>query len=62
MNPSGIRIGSPAATTRKMKEKEMLKIVHWADEALQNGKDKKVLAKIKKEVKKLCLAFPIPTK
>ncbi|MCX6761498.1 MAG: serine hydroxymethyltransferase [Candidatus Moranbacteria bacterium] len=61
MNPSGIRIGSPAATTRKMKEKEMLKVVHWIDEALQNKDDKKVLARIKKEVKKLCLAFPIPT-
>ncbi|MFA5962214.1 MAG: serine hydroxymethyltransferase [Parcubacteria group bacterium] len=62
MNPSGIRIGSPAATTRKMKEREMKKIVHWIDEALQNGKDKKVLARIKKDVKKMCLAFPIPTK
>jgi len=61
LNPSGIRIGSPAATTRKMKEKEMLKVVHWIDEALQNKENKKVLARIKKEVKKLCLAFPIPT-
>jgi glycine hydroxymethyltransferase len=62
MNPSGIRIGSPAATTRKMKEGEMKKIVRWIDLALKNKEDKKVLAQIKKEVKKLCLAFPIPTK
>jgi glycine hydroxymethyltransferase len=61
MNPSGIRIGTPAATTRKMKEKEMKKIVRWIDEALQNNGSKKILARIKKEVKKMCLAFPIPT-
>jgi glycine hydroxymethyltransferase len=61
LNPSGIRIGTPAATTRKMKEKEIKKIVRWIDEALQNKENKKVLARIKKEVKKLCLAFPIPT-
>ncbi|MEI7425921.1 MAG: serine hydroxymethyltransferase [Candidatus Moraniibacteriota bacterium] len=59
MNPSGIRIGTPAATTRKMKEKEMLKIVHWIDEALQNKTNKKKLLEIKKAVKKLCLEFPI---
>jgi glycine hydroxymethyltransferase len=62
MNPSGIRIGSPAATTRGMKEREMKKIVHWIHEALQNGKDKKTLARIKQDIKKICLAFPIPTK
>ncbi|MFZ2188253.1 MAG: serine hydroxymethyltransferase [Candidatus Moraniibacteriota bacterium] len=61
MNPSGIRIGSPAATTRKMKDKEMRKIAHWIHEALQNKDDKKLLEKIKKEVRKLCLVFPIPT-
>lgn len=59
MNPSGIRIGTPAATTRKMKEKEMLKVVHWIDEALQNKTNKKKLLEIKKAVKKLCLKFPI---
>ncbi len=61
MNPSGIRIGTPAATTRKMKEKEMLKITHWIHEALENKDNKKVLVRIKKEVKKLCLTYPIPT-
>lgn len=61
MNPSGIRIGTPAATTRKMKEKEMKKIARWIHEALQNKDNKKILAQIKKEVKKLCLACPILT-
>ncbi len=62
MNPSGIRIGTPAATTRKMKEKEMRKIAKLIDEAFRNKEDKKILARIKKEVKGLCLKFPVPTK
>ena len=62
MNPSGVRIGTPAATTRGMKEKEMKQIVSWIDEALQNRDSDKILARIKKEVKKMCLEFPIPTK
>ncbi len=62
MNPSGVRIGTPAATTRGMKEKEMKQIVSWIDEALQNRDSDKILAQIKKEVKKMCLEFPIPTK
>jgi glycine hydroxymethyltransferase len=62
MNPSGIRIGSPAVTTRKMKEKEMRKIVRLMDKALQNREDKKILTQIKNEVKKMCLAFPAPSK
>ena len=62
MNPSGVRIGTPAATTRGMKEKEMKQIAVWIDEALKNREDKKVLAKIKKEVRKMCLKFPVPAK
>ncbi|HAI74113.1 MAG TPA: serine hydroxymethyltransferase [Candidatus Moranbacteria bacterium] len=62
MNPSGIRIGTPAATTRNMKEKEMRKIAKLIDEAFRNKADKKVLARIKKEVKNLCLKFPVPAK
>lgn len=61
MNPSGVRIGTPAATTRGMKEKEMKQIAQWIDEAFKNKDDKKVLARIKKAVKKLCLAYPVPT-
>ncbi len=62
MNPSGVRIGTPAATTRKMKEKEMQKIAKLIDEAFRNKNNKKVLAGIKKEVKGMCLKFPVPTK
>ncbi len=60
MNPSGIRIGTPAATTRGMKEKEMKQIVFWIDKALINMNNNEILAQIKKEVKKMCLQFPLP--
>jgi len=56
-NPSGMRLGTPAITTRGMKEKEMRKIVAWINEVIANPKS---ISKIKKEVKKLCQKFPIP--
>ena len=55
-NPSGIRLGTPALTTRGMKEKEMKKIAFWINEVITNPKS---ISKIKKEVKKLCQKFPI---
>ena len=54
--PSGIRLGTPAITTRGMKEKEMKKIAFWINEVISNPKS---YLKIKKEVKKLCQRFPI---
>jgi len=61
MNPSGIRIGTPAVTTRGMKEEEMKFIVACIDEALQNKEDENKLAELKGKIKELCLKFPIPT-
>ena len=55
-DPSGIRLGTPALTTRGMKEKEMKKIAFWINEVITNPKS---ISKIKKEVKKLCQKFPI---
>ena len=55
-DPSGIRLGTPALTTRGMKEKEMKKIAFWINEVISNPKS---YLKIKKEVKKLCKRFPI---
>ncbi len=55
--PSGIRIGTPAITTRGMKEKEMKKIASWINEVISNLKSAK---KIKEEIKKLCKKFPLP--
>jgi len=55
-NPSGLRLGTPAITTRGMKEKEMEKIAFWINEVISNPKS---VPKIKKQVKKLCQKFPI---
>ncbi len=59
MKPSGIRIGSPAMTTRGMKEPEMRQIAHWIAEALDHRTDAAVLAKIRKEVLELAEEFPL---
>lgn len=59
MDPSGIRIGTPAITTRGMAEDEMRQIAEWINQALTNHDNKPELEKIKKEVKVLCNKFPI---
>ncbi|MFC1756477.1 serine hydroxymethyltransferase [Patescibacteria group bacterium] len=59
MDPSGIRIGVPAVTTRGMKEKEIKIISRWINETIENHKNGKVLKKIHIEVKKLCNKFPV---
>jgi glycine hydroxymethyltransferase len=59
MKPSGVRIGTPALTTRGMKEGEMRQIGRWIADALHHRTDTSVLARIKKEVLNLCEAFPL---
>lgn len=59
LKPSGIRIGSPAMTTRGMKEAEMKQIGHWITQALNNRTDTAVLQKIRKQVFELCEQFPL---
>ncbi len=56
---SGIRIGTPAVTTRGMKETEMVIIADFIDRAIQNRKDDDALAKISAEVSTLCEKFPL---
>jgi glycine hydroxymethyltransferase len=53
-DPSGIRLGTPAMTTRGMKEKEMKKIAEWIFRVINNGKE---ILKVKKEVKNLARKF-----
>jgi glycine hydroxymethyltransferase len=59
MKPSGIRIGTPAVTTRGMKEAEMRQISHWIAEALNHRTDAGVLAKIRKQVLGMAEEFPL---
>ncbi|MDP3882807.1 MAG: serine hydroxymethyltransferase [Candidatus Staskawiczbacteria bacterium] len=60
MDPSGVRIGMPAITTRGMKEKEVKLIANWIKEAIENHANEKVLDVMHKEVIKLCKKFPLP--
>lgn len=60
MDPSGIRIGTPAMTTRGMKEPEMVKVAKWINRAILTKDNEEELAKIKKEVEELCKGFPVP--
>jgi glycine hydroxymethyltransferase len=59
MKPSGIRIGTPALTTRGMKETEMKQVGRWISEALQHRTETAVLEKIRKQVLGLADAFPL---
>ena len=56
VNPSGIRMGTPAITTRGMKEKEMKKIAGWINSILSRKSNP---LSVKKEVIKLCRKFPL---
>ena len=60
LKPSGIRVGSPAVTTRGMKESEIYQIAGWIDRALRNCADENAMDKIREEVFDLTSHFPIP--
>lgn len=56
---SGIRIGTPALTTRGMKEKEMVEIARIIDDALNNHQNQEVLSSLKNQVIELCNKYPL---
>lgn len=60
MDPSGIRIGTPALTSRGMGCDEMCRIGGWILEALRSSDDEKVLRDIRGRVAELCRQFPVP--
>jgi glycine hydroxymethyltransferase len=60
-NPSGIRLGTPAMTTRGMKEDESRQVARWIVEAIAAKDDETKLSAIREQVKVLCDKFPIPS-
>ena len=60
MDPSGVRIGTPALTTRGMGTSEMQRIGRWMLEALKNPSDAALQQRIRREVSDLCQQFPVP--
>ena len=59
-DPSGIRMGTPALTTRGMKESEMRQIADWIDEAIAAREDESALNKLHKKVIEFCKDYPLP--
>lgn len=60
LDPSGIRIGTPALTTRGMGLDEMRQIGHWMLEALRGSDDESLHQRIRGQVRELCAHFPVP--
>jgi glycine/serine hydroxymethyltransferase len=58
--PGGIRVGTPAVTTRRMKEEEMLEIADLIAEALNNRSDEGAIENVRKKVIDLTSRFPLP--
>ena len=59
LKPSGIRLGTPALTTRGMCESDMRQVGQWISRALENRMDAAVLAAIRKQVLELAEAYPL---
>jgi glycine hydroxymethyltransferase len=59
MDPSGVRMGSPAATTRGFKEAEIRQVGNWIVDVVEHVDDDKVIGRVANEVKALCGKFPL---
>jgi glycine hydroxymethyltransferase len=60
-DPSGIRLGTPALTTRGMKQTEMKVIASWIDQAITGAGDSVKLDKIRSQIKEFAGSFPLPS-
>ena len=60
LDPSGIRIGTPALTTRGMREPEMRTIAGWIGQVLSAAEDNALLEKIRGQVREMGKQFPAP--
>ncbi len=60
MDPSGIRVGSPAMTTRGLGQEEFRQIARWMVEVLRNPEDEDLIHRVQDQVKELLTAFPVP--
>lgn len=59
--PSGIRLGTPAITTRGLVESDMVKIADWMKQAIDAREDETTLKKLREEVRAFALKFPLPS-
>jgi glycine hydroxymethyltransferase len=60
LDPSGIRLGTPALTTRGMKEPQMLRVGEWIVRALKHADDASLIERIRGEIREFCRDFPVP--
>lgn len=60
LDPSGIRLGTAALTTRGMQEAEMKRVGAWILSVLKHADDAAVLERIRNEIREFCTAFPVP--
>lgn len=59
--PSGVRLGTPALTTRGLIEKDMIELARWIDESIKNHDNPEKLEDLRKEVEEFARQFPLPS-